>query len=418
MESVTIEFPPTSVIGSIQRIFSANRNNLKRYDVMLTVDLENVVYIEIASQVFLIVFLEKRFREGKETQLNLPKSKRVRDMLRIWRFQSAVSEIVGCSLYNLTAVPSKRYFGEETNVSNAASKDINKVEFLDSVQLSNTLTITTFRRNIDYGIALSVSDMWKQKNIYNLFSRLFKASNNKFARNIVYEAIVNAVRHPGASKVMVAGSLQMSVTKKGSSAHSTTEKDAKSNTGFLTLVIWDNGESIIDTLQNGLGTCTHLRTWHSEIFKSLFAVELNRSDKVVSKSIIESSFNPTLDTPSYLLLASAFLPGVSSNPDKESVYFYPENDIDDEEVSEKIALKNKPGMGLYLLIDTAIHVFGGTVLARTKGFYINIKKGKKTQFDREIPEGVPLFSCKIETDLGTESFTGNMLTIRIPVIGN
>jgi hypothetical protein len=73
------------------------------------------------------------------------------------------------------------------------------------------------------------------------------------------------------------------------------------------------------------------------------------------------------------------------------------------------------GMGLYLLLDTTIRMFGGKVRIRTANIHMDISKGK----NRQSPRGAttPKYDYTVEVREMSPllpKFPGNIITISIP----
>ncbi|MBL4900987.1 MAG: hypothetical protein JKX76_15370 [Colwellia sp.] len=388
-KSISIVFPADGVVGTFQRILSENDEILSNKTMEVVIDLSKVKFIEVVTQIYLLAFLNKRISSGKYTKIDLPKNKSVRNALRIWRFPDAIKEITDRGFYSLTTERSKAYFGENQTkvVQSKSNSDIAQIE--DWLP-KNVLTITVFKGSLDYGLALQVAETWKQRNIQLIFERLFKGSNNEFSSNIVYESIANAVRHPSAKKVVVASSLQ---------ARAKEQNNKTSPNGYLTLVIWDDGESIVDTIRKGLERNGTVRHWKNDSFNFDYKLRIKKSGKTTSEKIISSDYSPSLDDDNEVILLSSLLPGITSRPEKENSTNHPSRTMQED--------TGKPGMGLFLLLHTATVVFSGSVLIRTKDLYASIKCKNINDTKR--------FECKIENSIGENSFSGNMITIRLPL---
>lgn len=397
-----IELPAEGVFGQFQSTLALeeNINILKEQNTTVILDLSKVSFLEITCQILLLVIIDKRVRERKVTLLNLPDSKKVREALRIWEFPAAIKKVSGYWFIDSVTKGSKRYFGEE-------ERNTQKISPINDLLPKNVLEITTFTKNFDSGMALSIAADWKQESVGKVFDCLFKGSAKKFAKNVIYEAFVNSIRHPHASTIVLASSLQ--VTKSGS-------YNLKAQDGYLTFIIWDNGDSIIETLKNGMEKNENIRIWKDDIFSCVFHVkdrkdtsDLRYKPKHNSKLKftpfnLNHDFEPSNNDPDHTLLASSFLPGISSNPEKENKFHYPER-------CSEVSSLNQPGMGLYQLANTVVQEFGGRVFFRTKNRYITISK---TQMKND-PDQKPHFDCSIGVNKDCDVLSGNLLIVKIPV---
>ena len=324
----------------------------------------------------------------------MPSEFKIREFIRLWRFSEAFYSIIGIRFYDVCTRGSQLMFGE------AKTKHYDLITRTDSDNLSDLLpprvvVFTTYKvpkntQLVYENIAAKVSNMWQSKNIGIVFNRLFKQSTQKFSSNVVYEAIVNALRHPACSRITVASSIQTSPAAR--------YNKQSAISGYFTLVMWDDGESIITSLRRGIEIGS-IRTWYDKIFNCInYELSIKNNRKKINRFTLPSDYTPTESDDDNILLLSSILPGISSCPSKPDIFQHPDRNSEN-------SILSLPGMGLYLLTRTVVFQFGGSVVIRTKNCYLSIKKSKKIK---------KTFECKIE-EMGAP-FIGNMLTIRIPIL--
>ena len=116
--------------------------------------------------------------------------------------------------------------------------------------------------------------------------------------------------------------------------------------------------------------------------------------------IISSHFEPNKDTPDWQLLLATTFPGITRDIESKSHA--------SDELKSAHPEYDAPGMGLYVLLNTVIDVFKGSLTFRTKEFMMSLKGQKE--------EGKGKYNARIkEFPPSSPAFKGNMLTIRLPL---
>jgi hypothetical protein len=166
---------------------------------------------------------------------------------------------------------------------------------------------------------------------------------------------------------------------------------------FLTIVFWDDGVSMIDTLKNAIHNDVVVRSSEFPEKYCDYLVKFENIDGATSSETIKSDFLPGKDTADYKILLATTFPGITCEPSGKGQSSHP--DLAPELLH--------PGMGLFTLLNTVIDIFGGSVAFRTKNYFMNIKpcaKGADTKY-----------SASIRQFPSTPHFLGNLLTIRLPL---
>lgn len=394
MESKVCHFPKSFSVGVFQKIVQ-QQNSLFDSNDSLTVNLKEVEFVELPALVYLLIVIQDRLNQNKKTLLNLPSNFKARNFFRIWQFPESLRTLTGYSFRNICTAESKIYFGEKRKNKNEIFLGKHKYDLNDLLP-SSMIAMTVypkeeFATTSPTHLASMLSEKWQSKYVEIVFERIFRKSDHKFSENIVFEAIANSLRHPECSNILVASSIFSGKEFRNNS---------KSPDGYFNLVIWDDGESIIETLSNRILEGKSIRNWEHEIFDNIkYQLKIKNRNKVIfNRETFHSNFTPTDPQNKDLLLLASIMPGISSNPEKSDSFHHKERS--DE-------LLRKPGMGLYLLTITSLYHFGGSVTIRTNDRFISVKNTKKTE------DSLFTFGCTIENELPT--FSGNMITIRLPI---
>ena len=175
------------------------------------------------------------------------------------------------------------------------------------------------------------------------------------------------------------------------------ENDAASH-GQFTLVYWDDGDSIIETLKSAIASGKRVRSQRFPELYSDYQLVID-AEGTTSTFTINSSLVPNLETPDPVLLLSSTFPGISRDVDA-TPNVHPERQKD----APAYVI---PGMGLHVLVNAVVDVFEGSIAFRTRNYFMNIKKPRAHETSAKYRVRV-----RQAVDCG---FVGNMLTIRLPL---
>ncbi len=183
---------------------------------------------------------------------------------------------------------------------------------------------------------------------------------------------------------------------------------------FLTIVYWDDGKSMLETLKGALfaGLPIHHQTG---ITASYLAALDNYDDTLRRATVFTSTDVPSEQASDQEFLLATLFPGVTSDVRGRTIM------IDQNTEQENKALV-KPGMGLHVLISTALDIFGGEVAFRSNRYFMNVSRLSKGQW----PYYRKRYNIKDETKpdyritvsefpTRVPEFLGNMITIRLPL---
>jgi hypothetical protein len=423
-----------------------NINNIQD----LVIDLEDASNIRIESIVALLSIITWRLKKENKiersftTKVKYPKDKQVKSFLSRIRFFEVIRDISGVDVLDYLLDPDEHfdksqfghdYYNNDQEFQNERIAKLTSSGFHPLVSLS-------FSSEMEQAITLKeVPPKWKEGN--DLVSKIQNELpsqiriGDKVSKHIIYESITNAIRHPGSNKLVVC-----------------CIKEGFGDDARYILVIWDNGDSIIKTLQTRLQGAESIKAISNlpEDIYSCFCKRKGDSlpkgrrpkdaddfDYFFSNEIPDLNESDIMKSykkePWYILLSSFFL-GVTRDPHGDDY--------------SKTSLKEveKPtfgGRGLTYLLNEAVRSFGGEVRIRTDCFFMNIKQGEKDYKDlpkrfvlrfkdkfyirkfksiydsvevlkpdkREIIDCLYRFNVE-EYNSPVSEFYGNMLTIQFP----
>ena len=361
---------------------------------LLIIDMSAARFIEVATLLYIVALLEDRTSQSIPTQIRLPRQKRVRDFLRLWRFPTAVAQATSCTFVSLVDQRDHRYFGENNRGRTMSFTDRFRDESVVHLEDASFFSIQTFRPLTHSRTRLVVdeSSRFGSELVKSVLGKHLDGPESYISSRIVYESMTNAARHSGASLIQTASKFVAPNELQGDS------------NGHFTICFWDNGRSMLDTLYEAIaeGKPVRANKTRAELYANHLLVLKDHEGGKSDQYNVSSGLVPTNATKPQEILFSTTFPGISRDPEglEHTVH---------EEVSTSKPDWAGPGMGLYVLLNTAIDVFGGSVSFRTKNFFMNVKKASKRQGTH--------YRAKIQTFDETilPNFKGNLVTIRLPL---
>lgn len=471
-----IELPEYSAIGAVEKtfdlFFQSHRENTDFKK--LVISLVNVAWIDISTLTFLISITYKRNKENKITKYILPKSNNPKKtdvliFLHTWRFFEVLQEITGVKIQEylhdprsfesiICFVPITNKDGSTDEVVEETPRYLNLAKdyfrkfyqddeglkslhfdknffpliskpFKSLSEKSQTLKETLTEWNKDSLIVSVLESNLNSKNSSKDEGQMIREANqmsiqNKLAHDVIKESLTNSIKHPNADLLTISSYF---------------DKSGK----HFTIVIWDNGSSIVQSLRSGLknhGTIRNSTNSINDLNPSYFLTDGTENQRDLDAIDVDSKLFfsddlPTLDDPDWRFLLASFYPEVTSKPTQISNF-----PVDLEQQTED-AFGDKTGMGLTVLLDSIIKVFDGTVTVRIDNQLITIKRienqflhtiyrKKKHEIylqpllKRYINEKIDktslkktnfIYQVKIVNKNIMPYFCGNMLTLRIPL---
>lgn len=394
-----LSIPADGTIGSVESQVDAFFCELNEEPEALELDLSACDYIEVSSLIYFIAFIKGRLNRGLSTYLRIPASETVRDFLRVWEFPRALRHATGIPFHKFVHEADLRYFGERQDSSHRRYSGWVLDRQVDRLLSDRFFAITTFPINQSTSHARMVVDeteRWEAQLVKSVLKKHLIGPEGYFANRVIFESMTNALRHPSANIIQTVSRFDVRYDATGQTT------GAK----YFTMAFWDDGESIITTLKRAIDSGLKVRSADVPELYSNYRVTLESAEgKKGAPQILPSSYLPDEKTSEELLLLAATFPGITR--DVVGIDHVAPADMADSEKSLML-----PGMGLYVLTNCVVDIFGGTIAFRTKDFFMNIKQtsARQRRVDRTR------YQVKIRKfHEKTPSFLGNMLTIRLPL---
>ena len=210
-------------------------------------DFSQTVFSELAALQSIVAFARTILAQHKRLLFRLPASRKERDFWRAWHFPQALELATGRTFRELCSPSDFGYFGEtqifflppEANLEG----DVGELEesadqrmFLNHFPIYGT---QIDRRQKPADIAYQFKNTWNGKHVQRILRKKIGKNYGYLASRVVFEAILNAIRHPGATLIET-GAIDHAASKKSKA------------TSYLNVHFWDNGASIADTLYKAI----------------------------------------------------------------------------------------------------------------------------------------------------------------------
>ncbi len=347
----------------------------------IVLDLQNVSYLGLHTTMLIVALISRLQSTEREIKILIPTDEFVCDFLAAWEFFEALAEVTSRPYNELLDDGNlKRLRKAQDPIRNRymyAREDESGV--MSRLYSSKFFSIQTFRnqfRLFSPSLAIDITRQWREAMVKRVLDYMLPEFQDFFRSRIVFEAIMNAIRHPNAEIIQTASSIR----KKGG--------DAK-----FCVCFWDNGRTIPSTLRQSIRKGISIKGSGFGAVNCLY--------RIVSGPLGRSRFNvgpEDLDvlktSESGLLLASTF-PGVTCDPFG---------------ITQRADTPSPPGMGLYFLTNAAVTVFGGRVEIRSGRSVIELRRS-----GRPSPDHVETFHARQRSLSMAEWIPGNLLWVEIPI---
>lgn len=393
LEAVLAGFVTAEAVdSSLAEAFSAAE---PRSRLEVNFDFSEATFIEPVALQIVIASMLKLKQDGHSLLLRVPKERRVRDFWRAWGFPQAVDGALGTDEFRrIVPLEDRKYFGEPLTSYLPASLPAHPGFANGSVRSTNffgfhTLSIDSCSRSTK--AAYDEKDSWNVAHIQTVLANKLGRGSAYFASRVVFEAVLNALRHPGA-QVVQSASIDAGGEKHGA---------------FFATHFWDDGVSMAETLKRAIDAGKEFRGPFEEDFDRRYLL-------VCSLDGVPDSRTQTLETSQCSLelgldlkraLFATVLPGVTSDPHG------PNHSVAEELITEDVRFGRR-GMGLYILVNAVVEVLGGSVAFRTGRYFMNIRRANK---DEKRETGAHLRVRIKERPASLPEFCGNLVTVRLRV---
>lgn len=358
----------------------------------LHLDLTQCTYLSHSALLYIVAMARRRHLTGLQTRLALPRSWRVIDYLRAWRFPDAMELVCDAPFADLVDNDSRSRLAGMAPVSRYESvivtpeggrESLLPVSFfaITPIRISSPVTPELFRTSPERA-ATAERDKWLNIHIRSVLDRYLNDFGDTVGTRIVYEAVLNAASHPGAE--LGFASAQILKHRTGQS---------KGLPSALEVAIWDDGRTFVQTLGGQIERQLPITSEAYGKRDERFRVALSGPRGVLEPLELDSRKKEIPTSPPALMI-SAFMLGVTSRPDRPPT------------IDEYGKLSEDPGLGLYYVRRAAIDKFGGAIDYFAGQFHATIRASR----ERWHYEASVDYSPETRADIA-----GNLLIVRIPL---
>ena len=209
MKMDKIKFPETLTLKVIEDYFYNNLKIIKESK-NIRIDFQDVEYIEIGCFFYVISLMSIIKNKGGNVILKLPKSIKVRNIIRLWRVPIVLKEIIKVPFKDLVEQEDLKYFGENKNLLGDFYKKLSRNEegLLKLFQL-NFFSLYNLPFNDESNkknTLINEPNKWEDSFIQAVLKKHLKKfdsnSENLIPRIIIYECLTNAYRHPNSKSLL------------------------------------------------------------------------------------------------------------------------------------------------------------------------------------------------------------------------
>jgi hypothetical protein len=369
----------------------------------LILDFSEARFIDVIALQGVIAEIEGRNKLERRTEFVVPRKLSVRQFMRRWRFAQAVKEACGLPLSSLVPERDLEYFrgraGEDAEPEGYAPARYTGLKGESAViELESRFFFSFLTRPLDVEPLSQVTKeraRWKDRLVRSFIALHFDADGDYVPSRVVFEAMINAVRHPNSTLVQAVAKLDPA-------------RNSSDIWGHLTLQYWDNGASIVDTLRSPLQGGKPIRhPSDTEFDRDYLLFSTNWEEKRGrGRKFSSTQFQLKTTSDEGDFVVGSILPGITRDPTGGGL-------VVDEEVIRKDPRLARPGMGLYLLVNTVVDVFSGTVAIRSGQVFLNIGRPRAPEIRDYGPYHYRLRLRKIPDYVAP--FNGNSISIRVPL---
>lgn len=406
--STWLNLPSTVTIGAVETAIS-DWSATHDWHTPLCIDLQDARWIDVSALLHIIAVTADRHRTSQLiTRLRIPQDKRLRDFLRVWQFPQAFTTATGLRFHEVVPSEDLTYFGEVQDTYDLHGRPITTlgrdVHVLESTRFFGFQCYNvTSDRSKDVMIQQACSH-WSNSLVLSVLSRHLFGRSLDVSRVTIYESLLNAAQHANATRVCLVSKLDQPNAGQASGSQGSTQ-------GSLTISVWDDGLSIIDTLRTRLNDGLPIRAPVRPVSLLLTKFMLQEVPDATVSATLSAEFTPSATCTNPQLLLSSLFPGITRKAAA--------NQGQESHSTESIRLTQSrtggdPGMGLYALIQAAIKSFRGSVAIRSSRYFMNVRSPTSNE---QSKLGID-YVAKITTlPDHLPAFCGNMLTIRLPLRG-
>lgn len=357
------------------------------------IDLSQVTFIEPASMLIILAIDSTRRLKNHPTTIQFPSALSARTVLATWRFLDAL-KILGHPAVPVASPVKSGPLGPRDNLEEEIQRTYLPIKIICGLTEEDKpgnehVDAELQRANEPTIVAWLQSHLQCRPDIDHTERRNFV--KDTFPSRIVFEAMMNSVRHPQATRIVTTSHIQWS--------------PSQHDRGYFTSVWWDDGKGIVETLTRAMSAGNSIMSSAPPLPEKRCSIKFAAADDgSPSYSTLTTNYVPRMDSSDAEVLFSSMCSRITRDPAGIGHRTNLSEDV------PKDSPLRQPGMGLYILVDCAVSIFGGAVAFRTGNLFMNVKRG---------PQRGPRkadYAVSISSPSTRFRFPGNMLIVRLPIL--
>ncbi|MCG5446531.1 hypothetical protein NIE79_005230 [Micromonospora sp. NIE79] len=355
-------------------------------DRLTLVDFRRSSTFDVIALLFLLGMVKARLKDDRLTRFRLPQSRAALSALRGAGFLDAASHVTRAPLPLLLAREDVQRLAKPPETLNWGTGTATE-QILQDLQHKRVLGLSLHPLGNETDKNRMVEnelERWTDPLALALFSQHLKeAAEWDVARVVVHEILANVQEHPQASVAVVAAQMSLPTGRR------------ESADGGLTVAVWDDGKSIVETLRECMVSRGDVRVSPPP---DRFTVRVVRSSSIPGPPghppLLPSDWSPSLDGDDAELLLASLFPGISRKDPRGRA---PDTDRSD------IFL----GCGLYFLYRHVIDVFRGSLDLYSGSTRLTISA-------ESDPESGAQYLVTVHGGPRVPRISGNLVVARLP----
>lgn len=378
--------------GAIDQAFANSKSIKKGPAQHLVFDLSDVSYLEHDALVFLGALVRERQALGAATYFRLPTRPRVVKFLRAWNWPGFIAAIQGSDFINWVTDDQVDEVAAWSDLPDAyvSVEEVPGLGRAIMIHRRHLAIVQIAALGEPNRASMLARDNYLEEQFVAILDRVLAREGRRIGGIVVEEAVRNASSHANARIAFTSFQFVESSEKYGREVSS------------VSLVVWDDGDSIAQTLGNAYERGQEVFVAPYGEFDEAFEVRLIRADGGEEIRLVTAG-DKQMPVGTPWLVIAAFMAGVTSDPLGE--FAGSEGRSPNLQGALPDSLRPIGGMGLFYIRRNVIDLFDGVIRYQFADYRVSMRKGSSSDTYRVLIQHRPQDSWRI---------SGNLFSFEIP----